>query len=50
MSDITVYKHKHNGSIELSAIHNGHLVRQVYYFYSTRAAIAEFKRYLIERA
>ena len=47
--DITVYKHKHNGSLELSAIYQGHLVRQVYYFYSQRAAIAEFKRYLIER-
>ena len=46
MDAITVYKHKHNGSLELSAVHHGRLVSKVYYFYSTRAAIADFKQYL----
>lgn len=38
-----------NGSLLLSTIHNGYLVKQVYYFYSKRAALAEFKRYLTEK-
>lgn len=45
---ITVTKNKHNGSLELSTIHNGHLVSKTYYFFSTRAAIADFKHYLRE--
>jgi len=48
--NITATKNQHNGSLELMALHNGVLVTQVYYFYSKRAAIADFKRYLIERA
>lgn len=44
--DITVHKNKHNGSLELSAIYNGYLVTKQYYFYSTRAAKADFIQYL----
>ena len=44
--DITIHKNKHNGSLELSTIYQGVLVRQVYYFYSTRAALAAFRQYL----
>jgi len=46
--DITVNKNKHNGALELSAIHNGYLVTKQYYFYSTRAAKADFIQYLKE--
>jgi len=44
--DITVNKIKHNGALELSAMHNGYLVTRQFYFYSTRAAKAEFINYL----
>lgn len=44
--NITISKNKYNGSLELSAIHNGYLVRKQYYFYSTRAAKADFIQYL----
>ena len=44
--NITVEKNKHNGALVLSAIHNGHLVSKQYYFYSTRAAKADFVQYL----
>lgn len=44
--NITVYKNQHNGSLELSAVHHGHLVTKQYYFYSTRAAKADFVQYL----
>ena len=44
--DITITKNKHNGALELSAVHNGYLVKMQYYFYSTRAAKAEFINYL----
>ena len=43
---ITIHKNKHNGALELSAIHNGYLVTKQYYFYSTRAAKADFIQYL----
>jgi len=46
MHDITIFKHEHNGSLELSAIVYGHRVSQVYYYYSKRSALAEFKQYL----
>lgn len=46
MSDITVLKNQHNGSLELMTIHQGVLVSKVYYFYSKRAAIADFREYL----
>ena len=35
-----------NGALELSTIHYGHLVTRQYYFYSTRAAKADFIHYL----
>jgi hypothetical protein len=44
--DITVNKIKHNGALVLSAMHNGYLVTRQFYFYSTRAAKAEFINYL----
>ena len=44
--DITINKNKHNGALELSAVRNGYLVTKQYYFYSTRAAKAEFINYL----
>jgi hypothetical protein len=44
--DITVNKIKHNGALELSAVHIGYLVTRQFYFYSTRAAKAEFINYL----
>jgi hypothetical protein len=44
--DITVNKNKHNGALVLSAMHNGYLVTRQFYFYSTRAAKAEFINYL----
>ena len=44
--DITISKNKYNGALELSAIHNGYLVHKTYYFYSTRAAKADFIQYL----
>jgi hypothetical protein len=44
--DITIEKNKHNGALVLSAIHHGHLVTKQYYFYSTRAAKADFIHYL----
>jgi hypothetical protein len=44
--DITVNKIKHSGALELSAVHNGYLVTRQFYFYSTRAAKAEFINYL----
>jgi hypothetical protein len=43
---ITVEKHKYNGALILSAMHNGHIVTKQYYFYSTRAAKADFINYL----
>jgi hypothetical protein len=43
---ITVEKNKHNGALILSAIHNGYLVSKQYYFYSMRAAKADFIQYL----
>jgi hypothetical protein len=46
MHDITIFKHEHNGSLELSAIVYGHRVAKTYYFYSTRSALADFKHYL----
>jgi hypothetical protein len=44
--DITIEKNKHNGALILSAIHYGHLVTKQYYYYSTRAAKADFIQYL----
>jgi hypothetical protein len=44
--DITINKNKHNGALVLSAVHNGYLVTRQFYFYSTRAAKAEFINYL----
>jgi len=44
--DITVNKNKHHGERVLSAIPNGYLVTKQYYFYSTRAAKADFIQYL----
>lgn len=46
---ITVTKNKHNGSLELTTVYNGVLVSKSYYFYSTRAAKADFVQYLRER-
>jgi len=44
--DISITKNKHNGALELSAVHHGYLVTKQYYFYSIRAAKAEFINYL----
>ena len=46
MRDIEVFKHQHNGALELSAFVYGHRVAKVYYFYSTRSALADFRQYL----
>lgn len=43
--DINITKNA-NGSLELSTIHNGYRVHKTYYFYSTRAAKADFINYL----
>ena len=44
--DITVHKNKHTGALELSTVYQGVLKHKIYYFYSTRAAKADFIQYL----
>ena len=38
----------HNGSYQISDIINDYLVEQVYYYYTKREAIKEFKQYTKE--
>jgi hypothetical protein len=42
---VTVYKN-YNGSYELYTEHNGYLETQVYYGYTIKAALSNFKQYL----
>lgn len=46
MMDISIEKQA-NGSLLFSTIWRGIYYKQVYYFYSTRAALADFKRYVL---
>ena len=42
---ITVNK-LHNGALELSTVHYNHRVSRTYYWYSKRAALADFRAYV----
>jgi hypothetical protein len=43
MTPITITRLFPSGAWECSAIHQGHSVRRVYYFYTKREALADFK-------